>query len=276
MIKINHKWLDISQLQPGIPSAKALELLQLLAGYATVFEYRNLEELNFDIQLRLRVMEAAISLDKSGAEFATLDESETNQRYWHLAKDGTFTLQPGIPPHVAIADIFQNGTLYAFECGTAIVVTFLMGIMDVIGPRKFDYLFSDLVLYDWHPPTNMILLVHRGTDYLPGDCVYFKNPEHDEKTPEWQGENAILLGKNLFFGHGIGITNSKGIIDELNDNRKSNATISAYLTDHIVSLDSSYYFDTVQPYPIRKEQVPRLESLPDLIVAEIGSTFHLS
>ncbi|MFJ7753426.1 protein-glutamine gamma-glutamyltransferase [Peribacillus muralis] len=275
MIKINHKWLDVSQIQPGIPSAKALELLQLLAGYATVFEYGSLEELNFEIQLRLRVMEAAISLDKSGAEFATLEESETNPQYWRLAKDGTFTLQPGIRPHLAIADIFQNGRQYAFECGTAIVVTFLRAIMDVIGPRQFDYLFSDLVLYDWHPPTNMILLVHRGTDYIPGDCLYFKNPEHDEKTPEWQGENAILLGKNLFFGHGIGITNSKGIIDELNDNRKSNATISAYLTNHIVSLDSSYYYGIIQPYPGRAQSIASLASLPDLIVTETGSKIHL-
>ncbi|WP_285765681.1 protein-glutamine gamma-glutamyltransferase [Peribacillus sp. SI8-4] len=275
MIKINHKWLDVSQIQPGIPS-KALELLQLLAGYATVFEYQSLEELNFEIQLRLRVMDAAISLDKSGAEFATLDESETNHRYWRLAKDGTFTLQPGIPPHLAIADIFQNGRLYAFECGTAIVVTFLRAIMDIIGPRNFDYLFSDLFLYDWHPPTNMALRVHRGTDYIPGDCVYFKNPEHNEKTPEWQGENAILLGKDLFFGHGIGITNSKGIIDELNDNRKLNASISAYLSNHIVSLDSSYYYDTVQPFPGRKEESYRLSSLPESIVAEIGSKLHVS
>ncbi|WP_057911416.1 hypothetical protein [Peribacillus muralis] len=274
MIKINHKWLDVSQIQPGIASAKELEILQLLAGYETVFEYPSLEELDFEIQLRLRVIEAAISLDKSGAEFATLEESETNPRYWHLAKDGTFTLQLGIPPHVAVTDIFQNGRQYAFECGTAIVVTFLRAIMDVIGPRKFDYLFSDLFLYDWHPPTNMALNVHRGTDFLPGDCLYFKNPEHNEKTPEWQGENVILLRKNLYFGHGIGITNAKGIIDELNVNRKLNAAISAYLTKHIVSLDSSYYHGTVQPYPVREGS--HLDSLPNLIVSEIGSKLLLS
>lgn len=252
MIKINHKWLDVSQIQPGTASAKSLETLQCLAEDSNVFEYRNFGDFNFEIQLRNRVIEAAIALDKSGPEFSTLEESQSNQRYWHLSKDGTFTLQPGILPHAALVDIFMNGGLYAFECGTAIVVTFLKAILDLIGPRNFDYLFSDLFLYDWRPPRNMALSVHQGRDYLPGDCVYFKNPDHDLATPEWQGENAILLGNNLFYGHGIGITTAQGIIDELNSNRKPYATISAFLTTHIIFLDSSFYrqFQLNSPVPI--------------------------
>ncbi|MBR8644124.1 hypothetical protein KEH51_03865 [[Brevibacterium] frigoritolerans] len=41
MIKINHKWLDVSQIQPGTASAKSLETLQCLAEDSNVFEYRN-------------------------------------------------------------------------------------------------------------------------------------------------------------------------------------------------------------------------------------------
>ncbi|RRN74399.1 protein-glutamine gamma-glutamyltransferase [Peribacillus simplex] len=216
-----------------------------------------------------------MSLDKSDAEFSTLEESECNEQYWRLSKDGTFTLQPGIPPHVALVDIFINGRFYAFECGTAIVVTFLKAILDLIGPRNFDYLFSSLFLYDWRPPKNMALNVHQGTDYLPGDCLYFKNPDHDEETPEWQGENAILLGEDLLYGHGIGITNSQGIIDELNSNRKPNAAISAFLTKHIISLDSSYYRQ-FQPNIPRAKPVHGLVSLSDLIVSEIGPKIYLS
>lgn len=273
MIKINHRWLDISQIQPGIASAKSLEILQLLGEDSNVFEYRNFGEFNFDIQLRHRAIEAAISLNKSGAEFSTLEESQSNQQYWHISNDGTFTLQPGVFPHAALLDIFMNGRLYAFECGTAIVVTFLKAILDVIGSRNFDYLFSNLFLYDWRPPQNMELTIHKGRDYTPGDCVYFKNPDHDESTPEWQGENAILLGNDLFYGHGIGITNSQGIIDELNSNRKPYATISAFLTSHIIFLDSSFY---------RKFQLNRAKpdhfpvSLSNCIVSEIGSKIYLS
>lgn len=96
MIKINHKWLDVSQIQPGIVSDTSLEILQLLAEDSNAFEYRNFGYLNFDIQLRHRVIDAAISLDKSGPEFSTLDESASNEQYWRVSKDGTFTLQPGI------------------------------------------------------------------------------------------------------------------------------------------------------------------------------------
>jgi protein-glutamine gamma-glutamyltransferase len=273
MIKINHKWLDVSQIQPGTASAKSLETLQCLAEDSNVFEYRNFGDFNFEIQLRNRVIEAAIALDKSGPDFSTLEESQSNQRYWHLSKDGTFTLQPGILPHAALVDIFMNGGLYAFECGTAMVVTFLKAILDLIGPRNFDYLFSDLFLYDFRPPRNMALIVHQGRDYSPGDCVYFKNPDHDLATPEWQGENAILLGNNLFYGHGIGITTAQGIIDELNSNRKPFATISAFLTTHIIFLDSSFY---------RQFQLNRAKpdhcpvSLSNYIVSEIGSKIYLS
>ncbi|CAH0210067.1 protein-glutamine gamma-glutamyltransferase [Peribacillus sp. YIM B13472] len=275
MIKINHKWLDVSQIQPGITSAKSLEIIQLLAEDSTVFEYRNFGEFNFEIQLRNRVIAAAIALDKSDAEFSTLEESESNKQYWRLSKGGTFTLQPGILPHAALVDIFINGRLYAFECGTAMVVTFLKAILDLIGPRNFDNLFSKLVLYDWHPPQNMALDIHQGRDYLPGDCVYFKNPDHDEATPEWQGENAILLGNNLFYGHGIGITSSQGIIAELNSNRKPFATISAFLTTHIIFLDSSFYSQFQLNIPRAKPDHSPV-SLSNCIVSEIGSNIFLS
>ncbi|MEK4065919.1 protein-glutamine gamma-glutamyltransferase [Peribacillus sp. FSL R5-0717] len=275
MIKINHKWLDVSQIQPGTASAKSLETLQCLAEDSNVFEYRNFWDFNFEIQLRNRVIEAAIALDKSGPDFSTLEESQSNQRYWHLSKDGTFTLQPGILPHAALVDIFMNGGLYAFECGTAMIVTFLKAILDLIGPRNFDYLFSDLFLYDFRPPRNMALIVHQGRDYSPGDCVYFKNPDHDLATPEWQGENAILLGNNLFYGHGIGITTAQGIIDELNSNRKPFATISAFLTTHIIFLDSSFYRQFQLNNPRAKpDNSPA--SLSNCIVSEIGSKIYLS
>ncbi|UYY97654.1 protein-glutamine gamma-glutamyltransferase [Peribacillus frigoritolerans] len=275
MIKINHKWLDVSQIQPGPASAKSLETLQCLAEDSNVFEYRNFGDFNFEIQLRNRVIEAAIALDKSGPDFSTLEESQSNQRYWHLSKDGTFTLQPGILPHAALVDIFMNGGLYAFECGTAMVITFLKAILDLIGPRNFDYLFSDLFLYDFRPPRNMALIVHQGRDYSPGDCVYFKNPDHDLATPEWQGENAILLGRNLFYGHGIGITTAQGIIDELNSNRKPFATISAFLTTHIIFLDSSFYRQFQLNNPRAKpDNSPA--SLSNCIVSEIGSKIYLS
>ncbi len=103
-------------------------------------------------------------------------------------------------------------------------------------PQEFrPSFFRPYFLYDFRPPQNMALIIHQGRDYLPGDCVYLKNPDHDLATPEWQGENAILLGNNLFYGHGIGITTAQGIIDELNSNRKA-------IRHHISISDNAYHF----------------------------------
>ncbi|MDD4495708.1 MAG: hypothetical protein PHV32_15450 [Eubacteriales bacterium] len=38
-------------------------------------------------------------------------------------------------------------------------------------------------------------------------------------TPGWQGENAIYLGENRFYGHGAGIAKSDKIIRALNRHR---------------------------------------------------------
>lgn len=52
MIKINQKWLDVSQIQPGIISEKALEILQLMWKYPNIFVYKTMEDLKFDIEMR--------------------------------------------------------------------------------------------------------------------------------------------------------------------------------------------------------------------------------
>ncbi|MDQ7860910.1 hypothetical protein RCO48_07445 [Peribacillus frigoritolerans] len=129
------------------PLPNRLKLFNAWRKIVTFFEYRNFGDFNFEIQLRNRVIEAAIALDKSGPEFSTLEESQSNQRYWHLSKDGTFTLQPGILPHAALVDIFMNGGLYAFECGTAIVVTFFKGDFGFNRPQEFRLSFFQTYFY---------------------------------------------------------------------------------------------------------------------------------
>lgn len=52
MIKINQKWLDVSQIQPGIISEKALEILQLMWKYPNIFVYKTMEDLKFDIEMK--------------------------------------------------------------------------------------------------------------------------------------------------------------------------------------------------------------------------------
>jgi len=48
---------------------------------------------------------------------------------------------------------------------------------------------------------------------IPGDSVYFSNPGG---TDPWEGENAIYLGVEKYFAHGIGIVTAKKIKEKLN------------------------------------------------------------
>ncbi|PLT35282.1 protein-glutamine gamma-glutamyltransferase [Bacillus sp. V5-8f] len=276
MIKINQQLVDAKQIQLGFSSGRAAEILLFMGRYRNVYEFDSIEELEFEVETRLRIMEAAFKLHKSGAQFTTFDYSKCNPQFWRLTSEGAFILQPFALPHTAIEDIYINGKLYAFECATAMVIIFYKAVLDLIGAKQFDRLFRGIYLFDWEYHQNLALRFHQGTDYLPGDCLYFKNPDHHPKTPQWQGENAIMLGENLFYGHGIGITTKEGIIQVLNTKRKPNPVQSAYLTRHIIGLESSY-FRQFTLAATRENSMPgeqhALQS--NLIVAEIGTATYL-
>ena len=57
-------------------------------------------------------------------------------------------------------------------------------------------------------------------DFLPGDVVYFKNPDFNPYTPEWKGLNAVVLDDGTYFAHGIGIGTAEQFIHILNQMRK--------------------------------------------------------
>ena len=92
--------------------------------------------------------------------------------------------------------------------------------------------------------------------YLLGDRGYFRNPDVNPKTPEWQGENVIVLPDSLYYGHGIGIADADDMIKALNSNRIAGAERSAYLLDMAGRPDyrqlASLYSDMAsQPRPWR-------------------------
>jgi protein-glutamine gamma-glutamyltransferase len=194
----------------------------------------------FEIILRDRIIDAAISLAKSKVRFAIFRLSKCNEQFWIKNELGGFQLKEGVLPSDAINDIFINSHLYAFECATAIVIVFYKAVLDVMDKQTFNRLFSNLLLYDWHVDQDLGIKTKKGEDYLPGDCLYFKNPEFDPQTPQWQGENTIYLGKDLHYGHGIGIKTAEGIIAALNKKRKKDATKSAYLLPQTTRVDFIY------------------------------------
>lgn len=117
----------------------------------------------------------------------------------------------------------------------AMMIVMYKAVLDQIGSRAFNTYFTNLLLYDWQYDSD--LGFRQGSLRLgpyPGDILYFKNPDHHPETPEWQGENVIMLGEDRFYGHGIGIRSSSGIIEALNRRRKPGSRKSAYLLDTII------------------------------------------
>lgn len=272
MIKINQKWIDVSQIDKSILSSKESNILQLMGKASKVYEYETMAQLEFELAARLQIIQSAMLLDKSGATFATFQTSKCNEQFWKLTEKGAFVLKPNILPQTAIEDIFRQGHKYAFECAVAIVIIYYKAVLESINKQHFNQLFADLYLYSWKYDQDLDLRIHEGTDFLPGDCVYFKNPDHDPKTPEWQGENAILLDKDLYFGHGIGITSAQGIINALNTKRKKNSNKSAFLIDHITR-PNFRYLSQFRSDTSREKNIRYQHSSPfsNLIISEVGS-----
>lgn len=198
---------------------------------------------DFEKIMRANIVKAAYALNDSGAGFADFKNSRCNERFWILTDQGGFQLRNSVTPADGIRDIFANGHQYAFECATATVIVLYKGVLDSIEEPVFNRLFADLLLYDWHYDPDLHLLQEQGSSQaLPGDVLYFANPDHDPQRPEWQGENVVKVGPDLYYGHGIGIESAEAIIDALNQTRGPNATRSAYLTNAYYHPDFSYFY----------------------------------
>lgn len=236
------------------------------------YRYGSLDELLFELNLRSSIVDSALALNQSGVQFAVYRKSRCNEMYWNRTEEGGFRLRNGMPPADAIQDIYRNGPLYGFECSMAMMIVMYKAVLDQIGSRAFNTYFTNLFLYDWQYDSD--LGFRQGSLRLgayPGDILYFKNPDHNPETPEWQGENVIMLGEDRYYGHGIGIRSSSGIIEALNRRRKPGSRRSAYLLDtiiypnyaHIRSLRSVYARIGSTVYRHRGSQSAATRAEPD-------------
>lgn len=270
MIKIAHHLVDNSLFLPYSLSDVQKTILQALLREKQLYTYTHPNELVFELLLREKIIDAAKLLAKSRARFTTFKHSRCNERFWNRNELGGFELKRDILPSQGINDIFNNGHLYGFECATAIVIVFYKAVLDVIPEEIFNQLFAGLVLYDWHYDKDLALTTKVGDDYIPGDCLYFKNPDHSPETPQWQGENVIFLENGLYYGHGVGIKTEDEMIETLNKQRKENATKSAYLLNQTTRVGFKYLSTFAQNEPkIRISLNPS-----EVVLGKIGlSTF---
>ncbi|MEF3304123.1 protein-glutamine gamma-glutamyltransferase [Paenibacillus sp. GYB003] len=216
--------------RPGNLSAAERDVYDQKSRSPTTFRYASEEELLFELRLRAAIVEAAAGLDRSGAGFATFGKSRANRTFWSRMDNGGFLLKSGALPSAAIRDIYANGGAYAFECATAIVIVLYKAVLETIGDRNFNRLFGNLQLYSWEHDSDMPLVTQdNARESFAGDVLYYKNPDYNPKTPEWQGENVVKMPGGKLFGHGIGIVGEAEIIRHLNNHRKPGSQVSAYL-----------------------------------------------
>lgn len=195
-----------------------------------LYTYQTLEELFFELKFRKNIINSAIEMSKGEAKFHIFSQSRGNPKYWKISKAGGFQLRPGVKPSDAIRDIFINSSLYTFECATASVMILYDALLKMIGESTFNAYFQNLYLYSWHIDSDYHIHTFYGNHRLPGDFVYFKNPDFNPKTYWWRGLNAVYLGDENFFGHGFRIRTGKFIINFFNEKRRPDSKTPAYLS----------------------------------------------
>jgi protein-glutamine gamma-glutamyltransferase len=222
---------------------------KMLSSSAT-YRYDSLYQLEFELNLRKNIINAAIELHKSKFSFETFRESRCNTDYWTRTNEGGFQLKQGVLPSDAIRDIYINSSKYGTECATAMVIVFYKALLNIFPQKLFNTMFANIHLMNWaYIDRDLGIGLYRNeADYFPGDCRYFKNPDVNPKTPEWQGENVIDLGNSTYYGHGIGIGTADEIINALNKNRKAGATESAYLLNSATRPNFKYLADRYQKF----------------------------
>lgn len=234
MIRINGA--EVTSLPPmeGFsPDALQQDILAAMMRSREVYAYGDIRELIAELKLRRSVVAASWGLARSGIRFKVFRDSFANPDYWRRTLNGGFQLRGDVRPSDAIRDIYRNGPQYGTECATAMIIVLYKALLDVMPEEEFNRLYSDIYLMDWAYLDRDLALtdVIDAADLLPGDARYFKNPDVNPVTPEWQGENAYYLGGGQYYGHGVGVADADGIIGALNRQRKEGATQSAYLTN---------------------------------------------
>jgi protein-glutamine gamma-glutamyltransferase len=235
MIKIANQVVPAETLLKDYPqNSIEAKIIKALSDSSSSFSYSSLEQLQFELSLRKAIIQASYDLAKSRFAFAVFRKSRGNPEYWERESNGGLRLKAGAIPSEAIKDIYKNSHLYASECATAMIIVYLKAMLSVYPEDLFNQSFREITLMNWSRIPKLLAEVGRMNPvnvYLPGDRRYVANPDVNPVTPEWQGENVIDLGNGTYYGHGIGIHDVNTIIKELNENRRPDATKSAYLMD---------------------------------------------
>ena len=222
--------------------------INILSSSGNVHRYDSESRLKFELDVRRSIVNAALDLNRSHMKFRVFRKSKCNADYWQRTEEGGFLLENGVLPSEAIRDIYINSRLYGTECSTAMMIVYYKALADIFPEKLFNGLFPEIYLMNWQHIDRDFGLVDypNALDYLPGDGRYFKNPDVNPLTPEWQGENAFDLGNGSYYGHGIGVKSAGEIIEALNENRIEGSEVSAYLLNSVKRLGFDHLYEKYQ------------------------------
>ena len=256
MITIGREAADPTELLMDYPEGSTQrQVLSILTESGRSYNYADTGTLRFELKLRREIVSAAEELNASRLEFQTFRDSFCNTDYWARMPDGGFALKRGVLPADAVRDIYRSSEKYGTECATAMLMVYYKALAETFSEEAFNRTFENIYLMNWHriePELRETGLMKRETDYLPGDRRYFRNPDVDPATPEWQGENVIDLGEGFYYGHGIGRHRAEVFIRALNQNRKDGANQSAYLLDSAARPNFSRLAALAKRYPAER------------------------
>lgn len=245
MITVANAPLPESFIQRYSVGSPEREMLDIWQNSSQRYNFPSMERLEFEIRLRRAIIDASEALYRSGLRFETFRNSKVNTDYWTRTNDGGWALKSGVKASDAIRDIFVNGRKYGTECATAMQIVYYKALLDLFPEEAYNRIFKDIFMMNWyriHPVLKDIGQLRKAPDYLPGDRRYIKNPQVDPETPEWQGENVIDLSGGMFYGHGIGRHKLETFVKALNQNRRPDATESAFLMDSAARPDFDRLF----------------------------------
>ncbi|WP_246941984.1 protein-glutamine gamma-glutamyltransferase [Bacillus pinisoli] len=245
--------------QPNETNGEDLEriIVKQLSDSPILYTYPSMHDLLFELKLRKNIIDSADEMNRSKAVFTTFQYATCNDTYWKLTDAGGFLLKRDVNPSEAILDIFKNSSKYAFECATACVIIFYRAVLKSIGKPFFDSLFQNIYLYSWHADPDLGIRTFHGKHFLPGDIVYFNNPDFNPETPWYRGVNAVVMTEGKYFGHGFGIKTDEEMIDMLNKKRNKDSSQSTYLTTLVTNpafLYLSKFSNTLRAQPSGKRQ----------------------
>ncbi len=111
-------------------------------------------------------------------------------------------------PAEAVRGIFANALNYSFDCGPPIMLIYYGAVLQAVGERLFNQIFSGPDFFHFPNPHRELHQLFRSKltmRLIPGYHYYFNNPDYID--PAFRGENAIYLGRwggqPVFYAHGI-------------------------------------------------------------------------